>query len=88
MAHVVLEERHAQPAHHLLLLVAHDLPLADVDVVDRVVQVLQFELEADQRFDQGDGLLHVEVCALAGEDFMGFFLHDEDEVSGHCVGLN
>lgn len=88
MAHVVLEEWHAQPPHHFLLLIAHDLALTDVDIVDGVVEVFELELETDEGFGQSNGFLHVEVSAFAGEDFVGFFLHDEDEVSCHCVGLN
>lgn len=88
VAHVVLEERHAQASHHLLFLISDDLALADVDIVDGVVEVLQFELETNEGFGQSYGLLHVEVSPFAGEGFVGFFLHDEDEVSCHCVGLN
>lgn len=88
VAHVVLEERHAQPTHHLLFLISDDLALADVDIVDGVVEVLQFELETYEGFGQSYGLLHVEVSPFAGEGFVGFFLDDEDEVSCHCVGLD
>lgn len=88
MAHVVLEERHAQPSHYFFLLIAYDLALADVDIVDGVVQVLQFELETYEGFNQSNGFLHVEVGTFASENLMGFFLDDEDEISCHCVGLN
>ena len=88
MTHVVLEERHAQPSDYFFLLVAHDLTLAYVDVVDGVVEVLQLELKTYEGFDQSNGLLHVEISAFAGENFMGFFLDDEDEVSCNCVGLD
>lgn len=50
MTHVVLEERHAQTADYFLFFIADDFSLADVDIVDGVVEVLQLELETYEGF--------------------------------------
>lgn len=44
--------------------------------------MFHLELETDQCLHQSDCLLHVEISSLTGENFMGFLLDHEDEVSG------
>ena len=49
-AHGVFEEGHTEASNYFLFLIAQDLPFSRVDIENAAIQMLHFELEANQSF--------------------------------------
>lgn len=85
---MALQVGHTETPYYFSSFVSDDVSSPSVDIVGLAVEVLQLELEPDQRLNQRDCLLHEQVSSFAGEDLVGLLLDDKYEVSGKRISLN
>lgn len=78
---------HTQSSNSFLLFVSKDFTTSSVDIVNLSVQMLEFELKANEGLNKSNFFLHKEVSSFSCENIMRLFLDNENQISCMCIRL-